>query len=968
METWHDPQATFSRRLRDFARSLVEPRRMASVVLAAIFVTALTFAVAWQHCFFDTCPDVSRLTALQPDSSPVLLDRDGHPFADLVQSEQRVTRLHNLPQHVAQAFLAVEDRRFYEHRGIDWQRVGGAMLADIRSGGFGEGFSTLSMQLARNVFPDRIPGQERSARRKLLEIRVAQEIEDSFTKDEILELYLNHIYFGNGAHGIEAAARTYFGVPASQLNLSQTALLAALPKAPTHYDPRRNPERARERRNLVLTLMQRQGRVSAREAREARDAPLGLVTGPALRKDDVGVAPWFVAEVRRQLEEHFGDSLYNQPLLVRTTLDRGVQKAAEEELLAQLKSAEAADGGEAAEPSDPQDDLQGAVVVLRVADGDVLGWVGGRDWAVSQFDRVSHAERQPGSAWKPFVYAAALEAGYPLSQLLADRPLRVRFADGRVWTPKNFSDRYDGEVTLRDALVRSKNVPTVRLATEVGLARVAALAHRAGIAETIPQLPSSVLGTVAVSPLELTAAYTTFAGLGTRVEPRLIQRVERLDGTLVWDPKPRKHPVLSPSVAYLIDDTLGEVLERGSGVAVRRAGFKGAAAGKTGTTNDAADAWFVGYTPEVATGVWIGYDHPRPISAQATGGEIAAPLWGRLMARVYADRPLPAPWKRPTGVVDRRIDPATGRGLASGCAPTQGSPRSELFLAGREPKEVCPDKSGASQQIAARLPDDEEAAPASAPAIPAAPPRKVAGTKAVTKMAAVQTPTAAPKKTPKKTAAPAAVTRIAQVAPKPAAPAAKLAKVNIAKVNVAKTDVARAKKDGAAVKIAQKTPEPLPAPIKTTRSRKPLPPPELDEPADSSAPSAEAVADVHEGPDLSGWWEITNQIESTSYPAYQGLRLTYRVHFEQEGDRLVGKGVKSRENGRSIPASAQTPITLSGTLEGRTARILFTEHGLRRTTQGSFRFKVAPTGETLAGTFASGAADTSGPALGRREG
>jgi hypothetical protein len=251
-------------------------------------------------------------------------------------------------------------------------------------------------------------------------------------------------------------------------------------------------------------------------------------------------------------------------------------------------------------------------------------------------------------------------------------------------------------------------------------------------------------------------------------------------------------------------------------------------------------------------------------------------------------------------------------------------------------------------------------------------------------MAAVQTPPSAPPAapaTPKKTAVPATKVRVAlvtQVAQKPAAPAAKLAKVNtakvnttkvnIAKVNVVKTDVARAQKDGAAVKIAQKIPEPLPAPIKTTRSRKPLPPPELDEPADSSAPSAEAVADVHEGPDLSGWWEITNQIESTSYPAYQGLRLTYRVHLEQEGDRLVGKGVKSRENGRSIPASAQTPITLSGTLEGRTARILFTEHGLRRTTQGSFRFKVAPTGETLAGTFASGAADTSGPALGRREG
>jgi penicillin-binding protein 1A len=837
---------------------------MASVVLSVFFLTALTFAFAWQHCFFDTCPDVSRLTALQPDSSPVLLDRDGHPFADLTQGEQRVARLHNLPQHVAQAFLAVEDQRFYEHRGLDWQRVAGAMLADLRSGGFGEGFSTLSMQLARNVFPERIPGQERSARRKLLEIRVAQEIEDNFTKDEILELYLNHIYFGNGAHGIEAAAHQYFGIPARQLNLSQAALLAALPKAPTHYDPRKSPDRARERRNLVLTLMARQGRISAREAREARDSPLGLAT-PSLKKDDIGVAPWFVAEVRRQLEEHFGEGLYNQPLLVRTTLDRGVQQAAEEELRTELQSA---GEGEAARS---KESLEGAVVVLRVADGDVLGWVGGRDWATSQFDRVAHAERQPGSAWKPFVYAAALEAGYPLSQPLIDRPIRVRFADGQVWTPKNFGDRYDGEVTLRDALVRSKNVPTVRLATSVGLERVNDLARRAGISRAIPLLPSSVLGTVAVSPLELTAAYTSFAGLGTRVEPRLIQRVERLDGKVVWEPEPRRHPVLAPAVAYLIDDTLSEVLERGSGAAVRRAGFQGPAAGKTGTTNGATDAWFVGYTPELAAGIWIGYDQPRPISAQATGGEIAAPLWGRLMSRVYAHRPLAAAWKRPTGVVAREIDPATGLGLSPGCAPTQGNSYTELFLAGREPKATCPGQKETNPQIAAKASDDEESPPVPPASAPLAP--KAA-------------------KTPK--------------AP-PAPPAPKIAKV---------------------VKNAEKgTPE---------------------------------------APDLSGWWEITNQIESTSYPAYQGLRLTYRVHFEQEGDHLVGKGNKSRENGRPVPASAQTPITLSGTLIGRTARILFTERGLRRSTEGSFRFKLAGTGETLVGSFASGAADTSGPALALR--
>jgi penicillin-binding protein 1A len=850
METWPDPEVPLGRRLRDFAGSLLAPRRMASVVLAAFFVAGLAFAVAWQHCFFGRCPDVASLTALQPDSSPVLLDRDGHPFADLAQHEQRVARLHNLPQHVAQAFLAVEDQRFYEHRGIDWRRVGGAVLANLRSGGFGEGFSTLSMQLARNVFPEEIPGQERSARRKLLEVRVAQEIEDSFTKDEILELYLNHIYFGSGAHGIEAAARQYFGIPARQLGLAQAALLAALPKAPSHYDPHRNPERARERRNLVLTLMERQGRISAREAREARESPLGI-TAPALHREEIGVAPWFVAEVRRELEEHFGDSLYSQPLLVHTTLDRQVQQAAERELATQLQNS-GEPRGAAGRP-----DLEGAVVVLRVADGDVLGWVGGRDWAISQFDRVVHAERQPGSAWKPFVYAAALEAGYPLSQPLPDRPMRVRFADGRVWVPKDFGDRYDGEVTLRDALVRSKNVPTVHLAQTVGLPRVADLARRAGIAEPVPELPSSALGTVALSPLELTAAYTTFAGLGTRVEPRLIQRVERLDGTLLWAPPVRRHPVLAPAVAYLVNNILGEAVERGSGAGVRKAGFAGPAAGKTGTTNEGTDAWFVGYTPELAAGVWIGYDHPRPISVQATGGEIAAPLWGRLMRQVYADRPVPAAWKRPSGVVERAVDPASGRGLAAGCAPAQGTAYRELFLAGREPQSICP--------------------------------------------------------------APAETSRVAAAAPPVAAPPA-------------------------------------------------MTPPETTVVSSRRAPARAPVSagDSAAGPDLSGWWEITNQIQTTSYAPYEGLRLTYRIRLVQDGDRLVGRGIKSAENGRPVGAAAQTPITLSGTVFGRTARLLFTERGLRRTTQGSFRFKVAPRGETLSGTFASSAADTRGPALGRR--
>ncbi|HEV7786249.1 MAG TPA: biosynthetic peptidoglycan transglycosylase, partial [Thermoanaerobaculia bacterium] len=259
--------------------------------LAMLWALVLFFGFAWSRCFFSTCPDVGRLAAFQPGGAPVLLDRNGEAFADLAPAERLTVPLSSLPGQVAQAFLAVEDKRFYEHRGVDWTRVGGAILADLHSGDFTQGFSTLTMQLARNVFPERIPGEEQTTRRKLLEIRVAQEIEGRYSKEEILELYLNHIYFGNRARGIAAAARQYFGVQAKDLSLPQAALLAALPKAPSHYDPRRHPEKALERRNLVLSLMEEQGRIPRRMAEQAKTTPLSLSPRRARRRWSPGSPP-----------------------------------------------------------------------------------------------------------------------------------------------------------------------------------------------------------------------------------------------------------------------------------------------------------------------------------------------------------------------------------------------------------------------------------------------------------------------------------------------------------------------------------------------------------------------------------------------------------------------------------------------------------------------------------------------------
>jgi len=670
-------------------------------VAIGIPALAILLAVAWSQCLFMGCPDVQRLASYQPGGASVLLDRNGKAFADLAPIEGELIRLRTLPRYVPDAFIAVEDQRFRDHDAVDLRRVLGAMWNNVRAGGTQEGSSTLTMQLARNVFPEDLPGQERTLRRKILEVRVAQEIEDTFNKDEILEMYLNHIYFGNGARGIEAASRHYFGRGAKDLTLPQAAMLAAMPKAPSHYDPRRHPREARERRDLVLSLMAEQKRITAAEAEAARKASLGVVPKPRAQKPDAPFAAYFVEEVRRELEDRLGDDFYAHKLRVHTTLDPTAEKAAEEELERQLRAIE---GGALGAFSAPRyasslqvaDDgetpyLQGAVVAIEVATGDVLAWVGGRDFLHSRFDRVKSARRQAGSAFKPFVYATAVASGRMLNQKVLDQPLEVGMGGRRSWKPKNFDGAFDGEITLRDALVRSKNVPTVRLAQEVGTHRIAEFAEQAGIDPPISEQPSMALGTVAVSPVELAAAYTAFAGLGQGVRPRFVLRVDAEDGRVLWqaDEPERKH-VLDATVAYVITDALQEVLSRGTGTAVRESGFRAPAAGKTGTTNDGADTWFVGYTPEIVATVWMGFDRQRPIMAKATGGRLAAPVWARLMSRIYSGRKTPAGWPRPAGVVEGMVDPQTGLLLASGCAPWSGVPYKELFVQGAVPVTVCP--------------------------------------------------------------------------------------------------------------------------------------------------------------------------------------------------------------------------------------------------------------------------------------
>ncbi len=910
----------------------------------ALVLALFIFVFSWERCFFDGCPDVASLAAYQPGGAPVLLDRHGEVFADLTPVTQQIVPLHTLPSHVSQAFLAVEDQRFHEHHGVDLQRVVGAVLANLRAGDIEQGFSTITMQVARNLFPERLPGQERSLVRKLTEIRVAKEIEESYSKEEILELYLNHIYFGSRARGIEAASRQYFGVPATQLTLPQAALLAALPKAPSHYDPRRHPDEARERRDLVLTLMERQKRIPRLMAQAARSEGLGVVPPPRQMQTEAGLAPYFVERVRHELEEMFGSGLYRQPLRVRTTLDSRAQRAAEEELSRQLRRIESGELGAFEGPrysadAEPLPDstryLQGAVVLLDVRDGDVLAWVGGRNFSHSQFDRVAQARRQPGSAFKPFVYAAALREGWALSQPLLDQPLALRLADGRIWKPRNFTDQYEGTVTVRDALVRSKNVATVRLATAVGLGEVARAAERVGLEEPPATGPAMALGAVAVSPLELTSAYTAFATLGKVAEPRCILAIEDLDGKVLWRPETRRREVLDPGVAYLITNVLAEALERGTGYRVRQSGIRVPAAGKTGTTNDGTDAWFVGYTPEIAAGIWIGFDQPRPIVEDATGGKVAAPLWASIIRRAHAGRPLPKPWAKPKGVVERSVDPATGLVLKDGCSPLQGEPFRELFLEDNLPAAWCPGRE-----------------PLPRPGFPS-----VAHTQEQARLAQ--------ERAEQERAARAERQRQEQE---------RLAQLReqeqLAKERLTQQEQERqiAKREEELRKAEEKLLHKRDPESEAARPKDEEPNKKRTAKEDPVEKEEEEKVEEEEGEtssDLSGWWELTNRIQSTSYKDYIGLRLGYRLKLEQDGSRITGRGQKWTEDGRSLSGSARSPISVSGTIDGDTLTLEFTEQGARRPSSGGFKLRLSDR-TTLRGSFWSNVAGTAGSTLARR--
>lgn len=665
-------------------------------VLISAFLAAAPVAVAVPFIAPGrNCPPVAALRDYRPPEASHVYAMDGTLIADLSPQRRTVVELSQVPTLVRDGFVAVEDRRFWQHGGVDMRGVARAVWRDLTSLSFKEGFSTIPMQLARNVFPEALPRAKKLSR-KTCEIRLAWQMERELGKREILELYLNQVYLGDGLYGVEAAAQGYFGKPVGKVNVAEAALLVGLVQSPERYNPRKHPDRAIQRRNVVLDVMAREGVISVAEAGAAKASPLELA--PPL--EVAGSAPYVIAAVRQELRERFGPDADISGLRVHTGIDPKLQRAAREALVEGIEKIESGAYGRYRHPK-PGDTatsgteegetpsyLQGLAVALDPRTGEIRALVGGRDFGLSQFDRALQARRQPGSAFKPIVYATAIQRGLPVTTRVETTPLVVDNAGAPAWRPSDHISRTVETLSLREALALSSNHAAVRIGQWVGAENVAATGKALGLSTEIPVYPSIFLGAAEVVPVELVAAYATFGNGGYRVRPHLITRVEDDEGKLLWRAPATREKVLDEGVAYLTLSMLRDVVDQGTGTAVRHAGFHYPAAGKTGTTNEAKDAWFIGLTPDLAAGVWLGFDRPATILPNASGGSLAAPIWGRLMARAYKDRAPAGSWTPPATLVATTVDPETGL-RATGNCPTD-SIRAEYFIPGTEPTEYCP--------------------------------------------------------------------------------------------------------------------------------------------------------------------------------------------------------------------------------------------------------------------------------------
>jgi penicillin-binding protein 1A len=621
-------------------------RRAIIIVIIFIFGAATVYGA--------TLPRNMRQKLENLQTASAVYDRHNRLIGNLYYYRRIWIDFNKIPKTLRNAVIAIEDSRFYQHNGIDLRGMARAVYHNLIPGGAMEGGSTITQQLAKIS----LLSSERTLTRKVRDITLAMQIEQTYTKDEILTMYLNSVYLAHGNVGVEAASRYYFGKPASRLELPEAALLAGLIRSPENYSPLKSPGAARERRNLVLQKMLEQKYITKAQYKTAAATGVHIVRSGEL----VTVGGYFLDYVREcLLKSGFTeDELRLNGYKIYTTLDLNLEKAAERTMLQLPKTS-----GSKTQP-------EGALVSLDPKTGAIEAMVGGRSYAASQYNRSIRSYRQPGSAIKPFVYATALEKGFTAATVIEDKPLTIVLPNGKRWSPENYDRIYRGPLTLREALRDSINTVAVQLLQEVGVDAVAEQMERMGIRSLVKRgdnndlslAPLSLGGlTKGVTPLELTAAYVPFANLGVYVKPYAVQKVTDRQGNLVKRFKVEKHSVLSPQTAYIVTSLLKDVIERGTG---RRAKLERPAAGKTGTSSDYTNAWFVGYTPDLVTSIWIGndrQDQPMRYKSGNIGSAAAAELWGSYMKQSESSGQAAPDFEEPPGIVWADVNRDTGKAV-----------------------------------------------------------------------------------------------------------------------------------------------------------------------------------------------------------------------------------------------------------------------------------------------------------------
>ncbi len=624
-------------------------------------------------------PQVQALEEYRPSITSRVYSDDNRLIAEFYLENRRPVSLDDVPPMLINALIATEDARFYSHPGIDVRGMARAFMRNIFARKVLEGGSTLTQQLAKVLFLT----PERSYKRKLKEMVLALKIEQRYTKREILSMYLNQMYFGSGAYGVESASNIYFGKSVKDLNVAECALLAGLPRSPKYYSPFNSPQSAASRRAYVLKRMEAAGIITRTQADGANKAPLPVPTA----EKNGGLAPYFVEYVRQKVEERFGSSiLYSGGLNIYTSINDELQAYAEEAVKDGLAAVESHQVKSGHAP------LQAAFIALDPLTGRIRAMVGGRDFNSSQFNRAIQALRQPGSAFKPIIYAEALEQGYSPSDILNDSPLTIKIDRKKTWSPENYTHTYQGPVTLQNALAQSLNVPTIRLLEKIGIDDTIQYAQKLGIRSPLTHYLSLALGSSSLTLAELTSAYAVFSNHGIKLGPVSIQSITDNSGQVLYMNDALPEQIIKPETAYLITYLLQGVIERGTGWKARELGRP--AAGKTGTSNDYRDAWFIGYTPNLVAGVWVGYDDQESIGPKETGARAALPIWLEFMKKATAERPV-EDFSFPDGIVFKQIDPKTGLLCTEKCKVSIR----EAYLTGTEPSRYCDGSSPESDKI-----------------------------------------------------------------------------------------------------------------------------------------------------------------------------------------------------------------------------------------------------------------------------